>query len=398
RGQIALARRLPGLPHVAAELAAQRLSVSGAQRLAAALGKLRRHVDRPDGRIDGQDGHQVVTAVVVDGIRQLVCEAHGGLADDSTLLASVSAQLAGIAGRPVSELARLEAAMVLLAQHVEPGLLPSGLARLVDAVLPNELERRAADAHSNRRFSMRRHDDGSGWVIVEGELDLECGELLHTVLQAELTADPDNPTDTQAYAELREQGWTSEQELPVCDGPRSLRQRRHDALRNGLRRYLDAGISGLRDKTAPHLAVTVGIDTLHQAPGALPAVGGSGATLPVSLVSRWSCDSTLTRFVFSLGRKVLETSHSERTLKAHERRAAHLQTGGCCQGAGCTRGPGCRLIPHHGNPWARCHTTSLADTVLLCEQTHHQLHTGHTIRLKDGRWLGPDGWVPGPSG
>jgi hypothetical protein len=20
------------------------------------------------------------------------------------------------------------------------------------------------------------------------------------------------------------------------------------------------------------------------------------------------------------------------------------------------------------------------------------------VRLKDGRWLGPDGWVPGPSG
>jgi hypothetical protein len=106
----------------------------------------------------------------------------------------------------------------------------------------------------------------------------------------------------------------------------------------------------------------------------------------------------LTRFVFSLGRKVIETSHTARTLKAHERRAKHLETGGRCQGAGCCRGPGCRLVPHHADPWARCHTTSLADTVLLCEQTHHHLHTGHTIGLKDGRWLGPDGWVPGPNG
>ena len=398
RGQVALARRLSGLPQVAAELAAQRLSVSTAQRLAAALCKLRRHVDRPDGLIDGQDGQQVVTAVLVDGVRQLICEAHGGLAEDSPLLASVMSQLAGIAGRPTCQLARLEAGFVLLAGHIEPGLLPSGLARLCDAVLPNELERRAEHGHDNRRFTMRRHDDGSGWVIVEGELDLECGELLHTVLAAELAADPDNPADTEKFTELRQDGWSSEQDLPVCDGPRSLRQRRHDALSNGLRRYLDAGISGLKDKITPHLAVSVGIDTLHASPGALPAVAGSGTTLPLSLVRRWWCDSDLTRFVFSLGRKVIETSHTARTLKAHERRAAHLQTGGRCQGAGCHRGPGCRLIPHHADPWAQCHTTSLADTVLLCEQTHHHLHTGHTIRLKDGRWLGPDGWVPGPSG
>lgn len=65
RGQLALARRLSGLPQVAAELAAQRLSVTTAQRLAAALCKLRRHVDRPDALIDGQDGQQVVTAVLV---------------------------------------------------------------------------------------------------------------------------------------------------------------------------------------------------------------------------------------------------------------------------------------------------------------------------------------------
>ena len=65
-------------------------------------------------------------------------------------------------------------------------------------------------------------------------------------------------------------------------------------------------------------------------------------------------------------------------------------------GAGCTRGPGSRLVPHHAAPWARSGTTSLDDTVLLREQTHHDLHAGgHVIRLKDGRLLGPDGWVDG---
>ena len=224
------------------------------------------------------------------------------------------------------------------------------------------------------------------------------GELLFTVLQAELAIDPDNPLDTATFTELRAQGWTAKDDLPVCGGPRSIRQRHHDALGDALRRYLDSGITGLRDKVVPHLNVTVGLDQLAGNPGALPATGASGMSLPRSLVSRWACDSTITRFVLSLGRKVIETSHTARTLKAHERRAKLIETGSRCQAAGCSRGPGHRLTPHHATPWAECGTTSLSDTVLFCEQTHHHLHTGRTIRLKDGRWLGPRGWVNGPDG
>lgn len=40
-----------------------------------------------------------------------------------------------------------------------------------------------------------------------------------------------------------------------------------------------------------------------------------------------------------------------------------------------------------------CGTTSLDDTVLLCEQTLHDLHTGKTILLTDGRRFGPHGWT-----
>jgi hypothetical protein len=113
----------------------------------------------------------------------------------------------------------------------------------------------------------------------------------------------------------------------------------------------------------------------------------------LSLIKTWWCDSSVTRFVMGLGRRVIETSHTERTLKAHERRAKHLETGGRCQGAGCTCCPGERLIPHHANPWARFGITSFSDAVLLCERTHAALHRGETIRLKDGRLLNENGWV-----
>ena len=98
--------------------------------------------------------------------------------------------------------------------------------------------------------------------------------------------------------------------------------------------------------------------------------------------------------MLSLGRKVIETSHTERTLKPHERRALHAQWAGRCAVAGCTSPPGTPLVPHHPNPWHVTGTTSYHDTVPLCDSNHHDLHEGgRTLRLRDGRRLGPHGWV-----
>jgi len=102
--------------------------------------------------------------------------------------------------------------------------------------------------------------------------------------------------------------------------------------------------------------------------------------------------------VLSLGHKVIELSHTERTLKAHERRAKRVETGGRCQASGCACGPGQRLVPHHPEAYAVCGTTSLSETVLFCERDHHHLHAGRTLRLRDGRWLDERGWTHGPSG
>ncbi|MCY7366141.1 MAG: 13E12 repeat family protein, partial [Frankiaceae bacterium] len=337
------------------------------------------------------------------GIRSIVCQALGGLAEDDPRLTALLSELAGIVGRPVTQLARLEAGFVLLAQQLEPHLLPGALGQLVDALLPDELEQRAQDGHANRGFGLQLKDDGSGWVITDRDLDLECGELLQAVLAAELAVDPDSPADTEAFEQLRAEGWQDGDPLPDSEllGPRSLRQKRHDALKNGLRRYLNSGIAGLRDKVAPHLAVTVGIDLLQADPGALPAVSTTtGARLPASLVRRWACDGALGRFVLGLGGRVIETSHTERTLKPHERRIKKIETGNRCQIAGCRCGPGSgatsRLVPHHPDAYARSGTTSLSDTVWICERHHHDLHTGKkALRLRDGRWLDEHGWIDG---
>ncbi len=402
RGEVAFARRLAAFPAVAAAVEEGALSVDGAGRVAAALVKARPHLDRPDGLVDGQPGEQTIAAVVVDGVLTAVCQARAGLDDSDPVLSDLLHRLEAVAARPTSQLDRLTEGLLVLATQLEPVQLPGALGLLLDALLPGELERRAEEAHERRGFRMRRKDDGSGWLITRGDLDLECGELLQTVLDAERAVDPDGPADTAAWAALdgrvdgRVDGRTDGGAADgACGRPRSLDQQRHDALRNGLRRYLDSGVAGLRDKVAPHLSVTVGLDSLHAAPGTLPAVASSGARLPRSLVRRGMCDSAVTRYVLGLGRKVLAVSHTGRTLTATERRAKRIETGGACEVAGCARGPGHRLVPHHPTPYAECGRTSLSDTVLLCERNHRDLHVGRkALRLKDGRRLGPDGWLP----
>lgn len=395
---VTLARRLPTLPTIADAVAARTLDTAAAQRIAAALVKLRRWVDRPDGLIDGQPAVQVLEGVICNGVRNEVCQALGGLAADDPRLAALVADLAEIESRPVSEIARLEAAFVLLVQQIEPGLLGGALGMLVDALLPSELERRTKEAHDNRGFGIKPDFDGSGWHITDNDLDIELGELLHEVLKAMMATDPENPADTEAYRAARADGWTDSDGTDALAGqhapaPRSRRQRQHDALKRALRLLLDSGMLGLRDKVAPHISVVVTDDGLHDAPGAAPAVGGSGARLPRWLVRKTWCDSAVSRFVMSLGRKVIETSHTERTLKPHERRAKRIETGGRCQCAGCRSGPGSMLIPHHPDAWATTGTTSFWDTGMLCEADHARLHRGETIRLRDGRLLNEHGWV-----
>ena len=399
RSEVALARRMRDLPRLAAAVQSGSVSVVDAERVGKALARVRRLVDRPDGLIDGLDGEAVVRAVVVDGVQDLICTAVGGLDAADPRVVDLQDRLAAIATAPATQYARLEASFVLLAERLEPVLLPSALRRLVDALLPGQLEDRLADAQAQRGLSVHLNSDGSGWHVSEGELDLETGELLHAVLTAEMAVDGDNAADTEAYTRARSDGWESADgpdALPAR-GPRSLRQRRHDALRSALRRLLDSGDLGLRDRVAPHLSAVVPFSAMQDAPGALPAVTPSGAHLPASVLRAWTCQAAITRFVVGLGRRVLETSHTERTLKAHERRVKQLETGGRCQGAGCSCPPGTPLVPHHVTAWARSATTSLADTVLLCLRTHHDVHVGkQRIRLRDGRWLDEDGWQDGP--
>ncbi|MCU1589410.1 MAG: hypothetical protein JWP11_666 [Frankiales bacterium] len=392
RRHVALARRLDNLPAVRRELETGRLSMLGAQRVGAAIEKVRGFLDARDGLIDGLPGEDVLDAVILRGVPQLFGEALGGLSDDDLRLRRLLAEMVAVQASGASQAARVEEAFVALAARVELRSLPPALEQLVDALLPQRLEDLAAKAHARRGLALQRNLDGVGWRL-EADLDDETGELLHTTLVAAMATDPDNVTDTALAEAARAEGRDPYVPSP-SPTPRPVWVRRHDALSTVLRDWLGSGIAGSRGKVVPHLLVRVGVDALAGAPGSLPAVGSSGRSLSASLVRRWACESVITRFVMGLGHRVIEMSHPARTLKAHERRAKLMETGGVCQAAGCHPPPGAPLIPHHPEAFARSKTTSFFDTVMFCDRSHHDLHEGgKTLRLKDGRLLSPDGWV-----
>ena len=78
-----------------------------------------------------------------------------------------------------------------------------------------------------------------------------------------------------------------------------------------------------------------------------------------------------------------------------ERRALPAQWGGTCATDGCGR-PG--VVPHHAGPWWLTRRTRLRDLVPYCDGCQHDLHEGgKTLKLRNGRWIGPTGWTSPPA-
>ena len=402
RSQLVLARRLERVPQVREHLSAGQISVRTASFLARAVCRARPFLDRPDGLIDGQPGEAALYGVLVDGVLSLLAEQSGGHASEqhADLL---RAELEDLVAAPSSQLARWEAGLLYLAERLAPQFLPSALGLLVDALLPAEHDRRAQERERDTSVELTKND-GPGWLL-RGELDEETGELLFTLLTAQAAVDPSNPADTDAYRAADASDPDLIDELPPPDWPtvlarpRSKRQRQHDALKSGLRALLDSGALGARSKIRPHLAITVSLDAVHSLPGALPARALSGARWSRQQLRRVLCDSTFTRLVLDARHRVMELSHDERTLKAYERLILRVESGGICATSGCTRGAptGDTLIPHHPELYSLSKTTRRHDSVPLCEADHPQLHKNHrTLKLKNGRGLGPDGWAATP--
>jgi len=178
-----LSRRLQGYQRLSTAVEGGELSLVAARKVVLALGRCRPHVDQLNGRIDGQPGEQVITAVV-GHVVDLVCGCVLGMSEgDPRLLHLQTATQQIIASGPpggdpagagagqartgpaaagAGQLDRFEAAFVLLAEHIAPSLLTSCLEELVLAVVPSLVEDRAKRGRDSAGLSLQLKDDGSG--------------------------------------------------------------------------------------------------------------------------------------------------------------------------------------------------------------------------------------------
>lgn len=414
REDMTLAGRLRRLPSLNQAVQEQVVGLDAARRTASALLSLAPHVDQPDGLIDGQPAREVIAAVV-DNTVELVAGGRAGIPEDDPLLAALEAEAAAILALGGSQLHQLDQAFTMLARELANDALRVALAQQRDALLPNELERRAQSQSDRRGLRIEpRLDDLPGDVVITP--DHELFELLWTLLHATATHDPTSADDTKAKAAHPVDHDDPDKHDPLVRDlqqdlsdvlndaedddraagvrrPRSKAQRLHDALKLILEQHLAAGLTGSTDKAPVAVAVTLPSSLLEGRPGSLPGRGASGTIIPKSLLRQWWNDATVTAYVLSRGMIPLGLVHAGRTLSATERVAARLQRWGLCDAVGCCRpgDPLTVLVPHHLFGYAEHGRTSLAETIMGCGRTHQDIHHGKTVQLRDGRWINVNG-------
>jgi 5-methylcytosine-specific restriction protein A len=179
-----------------------------------------------------------------------------------------------------------------------------------------------------------------------------------------------------------------------CDGEptRTRAQRRHDALVDLSRFFLDHQHGRLGGRHRPHLNVIVGLDDLEAGRGSQAV---DGPQLDGVTISRLACDSALHRVVMSGRSSVLDYGTSTRTIPVNLFNAVVVRDE-ACRWPGCDR-PRAWCEAHHVQWFVHGGPTAIENLVLLCCRHHHRLHQpGWHAKLRpDGSFsvTDPDGKV-----
>ena len=263
-----------------------------------------------------------------------------------------------------------EQPFIEVALLTDPHTLDIELRKRCQALQPLPADTQHDRQHSQRRLSLRQTFGGM-WQL-SGLLDPDNGELLSVALTALRRTDQH----------------TGDQRTPS--------QRDADALIHLARTALDSGALPTAHRVRPHLLISCTIDSLQTTDGTpLASYLTSGQPIRPNTLAKLGCDATLTRLVLDPEGRVLDVGRSQRTAPAHIWWALQTTHPGCWAD-GCDE-PVPRTQAHHAQPWSEGGDTSLANSVLLCLRRgghHDQIHHGHAIRLRDGRWLGAHGYLP----
>jgi hypothetical protein len=157
---------------------------------------------------------------------------------------------------------------------------------------------------------------------------------------------------------------------PSEDDLRTPRQRRHDALEDLARDYLDHGDTPQVGGEKPHVMVLTDLDALNGVAGGTHETLNGGDILDVATVRMLACDSSVSRIVVGPDSEILDIGRKTRVWTTAQRRAI-IARDRHCQADGCDRKPRWCDI-HHEDHWADGGPTDVDKGKLFC-RFHHVL-------------------------
>ena len=165
------------------------------------------------------------------------------------------------------------------------------------------------------------------------------------------------------------------------DDNRTPSQRRHDALEDLSRSFLEETEASEVGGEKPHLNIHVDLDALQGWAGGLHETE-SGQVLTVETIRQLACDASVSRIVFGPSSEVLDVGRKTRVIPAGLRRSVVARDRHCTH-QGCDR-PARWCDVHHKIHWADGGETRIENLRLLC-RFHHSLTHQDTEELVGAR-------------
>jgi hypothetical protein len=170
---------------------------------------------------------------------------------------------------------------------------------------------------------------------------------------------------------------------PGTGDERNPRQRRHDALEDLARFYLDHSETPIVGGEKPHINIHCDLPALQGMAGGLHE-SEFGEVIPISDLRRLACDASVTRIVLGPDSEPLDVGRKARVVPYALRLAVIARDKHCAWPGGCDRHPRWCDV-HHIIAWADSGETRL-DNLQLLYRYHHTL----THRLEERQAdLGP---------
>ena len=304
-------------------------------------------------------GYPSTTAFLKDRCRMAAGRAHRAVARSRVLTAARTTVRAWTSGRISTDQATL-----LLDQAVA---VPDQFAEAESKLAAVVQDLKVTDTRQALGY-WRQSVDGPGTVFTEVEEEEMRGISASPSLDGMVRIDG---WMTRLAGEALITALNALMPPPVRDDSRTPRQRRHDALEDLARHYLEIPDTPTVGGEKPHVNLVCDLPALQGIPGGLHQTE-TGQLLTVGQLRTITCDCSLSRIILGPDSEIIDVGRRTRVIPTAVRRAI-IARDRHCTWPGCDRNPRwCDL--HHIQHWANGGNTEPSNLRLLCRYHHGRLH------------------------